>query len=162
MHRVLAAALTTGALLWTAALFLAPMALTRRTPSLEAAAGFVYQAAGLVCHQRPERSFHIRGVQQPVCARCLGLYLSGTAAALVAWLAGVRAQSTRRARVVFAIVASPTAVTLIVELLGIAHPSNTIRALSALPLGAAAGWIFVQSLRAESVAATPTPYRSRA
>ncbi|MCL2434029.1 MAG: DUF2085 domain-containing protein [Clostridia bacterium] len=27
------------------------------------------------CHQMPERSFHIRGYQFPVCARCTGLFM---------------------------------------------------------------------------------------
>jgi hypothetical protein len=35
----------------------------------------VYSAAGLVCHQRPDRSFFTHGVQWPVCGRCAGLYL---------------------------------------------------------------------------------------
>lgn len=29
----------------------------------------------LICHGIPERSFHIKGHQFPVCARCTGLYL---------------------------------------------------------------------------------------
>lgn len=30
----------------------------------------------LICHRIPERSFHIRGHQFPVCARCTGFYIS--------------------------------------------------------------------------------------
>lgn len=30
----------------------------------------------LICHRKPERSFHFRGHQFPVCARCTGYYLS--------------------------------------------------------------------------------------
>ena len=30
----------------------------------------------MICHRRPERSFHIRGFQFPVCARCTGFYIS--------------------------------------------------------------------------------------
>ncbi|WP_116591258.1 DUF2085 domain-containing protein [Methanobrevibacter thaueri] len=30
----------------------------------------------LICHRRPERSFHIKGHQFPVCARCTGFYIS--------------------------------------------------------------------------------------
>ena len=29
-----------------------------------------------ICHQRPDRSFFIFGKKLPLCARCLGLYLS--------------------------------------------------------------------------------------
>jgi len=45
-------------------------------------AGAVYNAFHFVCHQRPERSFHIAGYQFAVCARCTGLY-SGFALATV-------------------------------------------------------------------------------
>ena len=30
----------------------------------------------LICHRKPERSFHINGYQFPVCARCTGFYIS--------------------------------------------------------------------------------------
>ena len=30
----------------------------------------------LICHRKPERSFHIYGHQFPVCARCTGFYVS--------------------------------------------------------------------------------------
>jgi uncharacterized membrane protein len=46
----------------------------------------IYAAGGLICHQRPERSFFLDGHQFPVCARCTGLYLSG-AAGIIGWLA---------------------------------------------------------------------------
>lgn len=131
-------------------LFLAPVSLARSSP-LAAAAAFVYQAAGLVCHQRPERSFHLVGIQQPVCARCLGLYVSGAAAAAAGWVGSRgRRRGVRHARVAFVIAALPTAVTVAAELAGLAHPSNTVRALSALPLGAVAGWVFVRSLLSET------------
>lgn len=29
----------------------------------------------IICHGLPERSFHIKGHQFPVCARCTGIYL---------------------------------------------------------------------------------------
>ena len=56
------------------------------------AAAAVYAAGSLVCHQRPERSFHLAGAQLPVCARCLGLYVGGFVGA-IAWvlMAGVGA-----------------------------------------------------------------------
>ncbi len=149
MQRGLAAALTVGALLWAATLLLAPFAL-QRGREVSTASALIYQGASLICHQRPERSFHLAGVQLPVCARCLGLYLSGAAGALVAMSGRRRAEMPRAPRILFALAAIPTALTFAVELAGLAHPSNTLRAVSALPLGAAAGWIFVRSLRAEA------------
>jgi uncharacterized membrane protein len=49
---------------------------------------FVYRAAMLVgswwCHQLPERSPHLFGVQLPLCWRCSGIFLG--ALALFCWL----------------------------------------------------------------------------
>jgi uncharacterized membrane protein len=171
VHRTFAAALTAGALLWSAALLLAPFALRGplssghasegalrsappgldgRNPFLATAATFIYQGGGLICHQRSERSFHIGGVQQPVCARCAGLYFSGAAGAVAAWIGWRRRpRAPRRTRLVLIAASVPTAVTVALEFAGIAHPSNSMRALAALPLGAAAGWVFVRLLRTE-------------
>jgi uncharacterized membrane protein len=132
--------------------FAAPIAL-QSGPAWSTAAAFLYQGASLICHQRPERSFHLAGVQLPVCARCAGLYVSGAAAALAACSGRRRLTLAPRAtRAVFAVAAVPTALTLAIEFAGLVHPSNSVRALAALPLGAAAGWIFVRSLRAEAEA----------
>jgi uncharacterized membrane protein len=151
VQRWLAAVLTGGALLWSLTLFVAPAALVSGNPRAAAAAALVYEGAGLVCHQRSERSFHLGGIQQPVCARCTGLYLAGAAGALAAW-AGARRRPAppRRVRVALALASLPTALTFAVEFIGIAHPSSAVRAVCAIPLGAAVGWVFVRSLRAEA------------
>ena len=155
MERLFAAGLTLGALAWSVILLTAPYGLTSSHPRLVAAAAGVYSGAGLICHQRSERSFHLAGAQQPVCARCAGLYMSGAAGALAAWLAWRRPRVPRRTRMVFALAALPTVVSVTIEFVGLAHPSNMVRAVCALPLGAAAAWVFVRSLRAE--AAEPAP-----
>ena len=152
MGRALAAVLTIGALAWSATLFLAPFALTSSHPRLVTAAAAVYSGAGLICHQRAERSFHLAGVQQPVCARCAGLYVSGAAGAIVAAL-WRRPRVPRGTRSVLALTAVPTALTVALEFAGLVHPSNTTRALCALPLGGAGAWVFIQSLRAEAAEA---------
>jgi uncharacterized membrane protein len=153
-QRVLAVLLTAGAVAWTAMLFIAPLALAGTHPRLLPAAVLLYDGAGRICHQRSHRSFHLAGVQQPVCARCTGLYVSGAAGALAAWIGWRRRiPAPRRTRALLAAAALPTVLTVSLELVGLAHPSNPIRALSALPLGAAAGWVFVRSLRAETAAA---------
>ena len=160
MHDRLAAFLTIGACLWVAAIAVAPYAVSSHNPGLVAAGVMVYQAAGLICHQRPERSFHVGAVQLPVCGRCLGLYVSGACGAVIAWLAS-RPNGIRNARLPLAIAAVPTALTVSLEFIGLIHPTNLVRALSALPLGAAAAWIFVSSLRADADARPATYARSR-
>ena len=144
MTRLLAGALTVAAVLWTAAILFVPIG-HHVSHALTIA---VYAAARQVCHQRPERSFHAGGAKLPVCARCSGLYLSGTAGALMAWLGAPRV--LRRRRALLAAAALPTALTLAIEWAGLANPGNLGRASAALPLGAAAGWLCVRLLRAES------------
>jgi uncharacterized membrane protein len=100
----------------------------------------------MVCHQISERSFHRNAAQYPVCARCLGLYAGGAIGSVV-WLAfsGVAAaprprarafarQGLRRALIVTAI---PTLVTVGTGAIGWWDPSNSVRALLALPFGVA-------------------------
>ena len=146
MHQRTALALTIAASLWTLTLIAAPTALT--TPALGVPAATIYAASSRICHQRPERSFHLDGVQLPVCGRCFGLYLSGALGAIAAWTS--RRRAGERTRIVLMVTAIPTAVTWSMEMAGLAGFSNLSRALAALPLGAAAGWVFVQMLRYDS------------
>jgi uncharacterized membrane protein len=150
---VLAAILALGAVVWAVVIVMAPRALAGDPPGVTRAAAFVYQSAGLICHQRAERSFQLAGVQLPVCARCTGLYVSGAVGALIGWFAAPRRRATRTTRVWLMWAALPTALSVALEVVGLLHTSNLLRALSALPLGASAGWIFIQSLRAEATAA---------
>ena len=155
MQRIVPGILTIGALAWSATLFLAPYALSSDDPRHIAAAAVVYQAAGLICHQKSERSFHLAGVQQPVCARCAGLYVAGASGVLAAWILSRRPRAPRRTRMILIAAAVPTVFTVALEFFGLAYPSNTVRAVSALPLGGAAAWVFVQSLRAEALSPEP-------
>ena len=106
-----------------------------------------YGFGALVCHQRPERSFHLAGVQLPVCARCAGLYLS---AALGILAVGCRRRSLDavplvawRSRLAWA--ALPTVVTLAVEWWSPALTSGLVRAVAAAPLGATAGALLAET-----------------
>lgn len=148
--RPLPAVLTVGAVLWVATLVAAPYALTSGNPRLVSAAATVYSAAGLICHQRAARSFDLAGVQLPVCGRCTGLYVSGAFAAVLAWIVSRRPRVPVNTRSLLLIASIPTALTVALEWSGVLDPSTLGRALAALPLGASAAWIFVQSLRAEA------------
>ena len=143
MTLVLARALTLGAVAFVLLVLAGPWAL--RSDLLASAATYLYGAASQICHQLTDRSFSYAGVQLPVCARCFGLYLSGALGAAVAWWCSPRPRGwTRPALLVAAI---PTAATWALEFAGLAGFSNIVRALAALPLGAVAGWVFVQMLR---------------
>jgi uncharacterized membrane protein len=138
----LSRALVAGGIAWLAAVLLAPFAVHSPNTVLAHVAALVYAAGGLVCHQRPERSYWLAGAQLPVCARCTGLYVAAAVAAPFA-LARGSAVPSRRARVIAFVAALPTLLTWSLEFLHLAHPSNTVRAVAALPLGAVAAWLVV-------------------
>ena len=111
----------------------------------------VYGIGSLVCHQIPERSFHLAGFQLPVCARCLGIYLGAWAGAVLVWMrvgAGQRpvslaAVTARRLAIAAAI---PTLVTVLLESAGMWHPSNITRATAGFPLGGMLALVVVSAL----------------
>lgn len=149
------AAATVVAIAWSALILLAPAWLAASpgehalTPRVSAA-GVTYLVASRVCHQRPDRSFHLHGQPLPVCGRCTGLYLSGTMG-LVAGVAvrrraspaargSARLPASLDSRVIWlAVAALPTVLTWSAEMLGLWNPGTTLRAIAAVPLGLAAG-----------------------
>lgn len=62
-----------------AMIFGAPLAQANGHPAFAAP---IYKAFSFVCHQIPERSFHLAGHKFAVCSRCTGLY-SGFALAVL-------------------------------------------------------------------------------
>src|SRR5262249_33648512 len=69
---------------WTVALPLATWSAAHvaPTPSVSALVGAVYGLGTVVCHQLTSRSFHLWGMQMPVCARCTGIYAGSTLGAI--------------------------------------------------------------------------------
>jgi hypothetical protein len=143
---------------WPVALLLAPVA-AAGPPSSTIGYPFalvMYAAGSMVCHQRPERSFHLMGLQLPVCARCLGIYAG---AALISAIVAARpafppplpcrgthqrapaADGRASARTVLLVSALPAAATVLAEWATGETPGNWTRALSGVPIGAAVAWI---------------------
>ena len=67
------------ALVIIAAIVSAPLALANGHTTL---AGDIYKGFSLLCHQLPDRSFHLAGYQFAVCSRCTGLYVGFALTAL--------------------------------------------------------------------------------
>ena len=106
----------------------------------------VYAIGAHVCHQLPERSFHIGFDQLPVCARCTGIYAGVALAAVSAIGRSSRLWPARlSARAMLALGATPTVVTVLAEWGGIWQPSNVVRAIAGLTLGAAVGLILADA-----------------
>ena len=120
--------------------------------ALSAVVLVVYGIGRLVCHQRPERSFFLWAHQMPVCARCTGLYVAAAAGAPLALLFAT-GMSGARARALAALAGMPTLLTWTAEMAGMAHPSNTVRAVAALPLGFVAAWLVIATLTREATLA---------
>ena len=57
----------------------APLALANGHATL---AGDIYKGFSFLCHQLPDRSFHLAGHQFAVCSRCTGLYVGFALTAL--------------------------------------------------------------------------------
>jgi uncharacterized membrane protein len=161
-RRVLLALLPAGAALWLSALVLAPWIVTHESAHdrVVRLAATIYVAGGLICHQRPSRSFHLWDARLPVCARCCGLYLGACGGLLVALLwrrpthrgAGFDEGLLRRWRWLILGAAAPTAIIWLLEHAGIlpAITTNATRALSGLPLGGAVAWVVWTALRSWS------------
>jgi uncharacterized membrane protein len=130
------------AALWAALILAAPFGVDRPSHSVRVATALTYFGAGYICHQRPERSFHLHGRPLPVCARCTGLYLAAPFGLAAVMLMRRRAAADdrgtyRRWRTAIVVAALPTVVSVGLEWIGgPSLSSNVSRALTALPLGA--------------------------
>jgi len=149
-----------AAIAWAALLPIATWLATRAHAStlthLSALAVYIVGAA--VCHQKPERSFHLWGAQLPVCARCTGIYLGAALAVMLARRrepAGVQPQRAAlrtpaadpaRVRAVMIACAIPTAATLLFEWTTGIMPANPIRFAAGLPIGAVVSWLVLRPL----------------
>ena len=130
-----------AALAWLALIVLAPLLAV----PLAAAA---YLAGSLICHQLPERSFHIGAVQLPVCARCLGIYAAVAVTAGMRWWGGPGSVSLTglAPRSVIIAGAAPTLLTVACEWFGLWQPSNLVRAIAGAPLGAVVAFVVIDAV----------------
>jgi len=128
------------------------VALLVATPLLPGWTGaVVYGVGSFICHQIPERSFHLAGFQLPVCARCLGIYLGASVGAGFVWMRALSARpfgplapvALRRFAVLAAI---PTLVTVALEFAGLWFPSNGTRAVAGFPLGVMVALVVMSAL----------------
>ena len=114
-----------------------------RAGGLVGAAGAVYQAFGMVCHQMGARSFHVEGFQLAVCARCFGLYVGALAGVAAYPLARPLARRDMPGRAWLLAAALPTAVDFALGFFGVWENTHLSRFLTALLLGAAAAFYVV-------------------
>lgn len=134
-------ALAVTAVLWVALIVATPVLRQGVSASARTVGALVQMSAAVLCHQQPTRSFAVRGMPLPVCARCLGLY-GGGALGLLGWRNRRRAASPaalRRLRQTMVVAAAPTALSVLVVWSGGPDTPNAWRAAMGLLLGGAAG-----------------------
>jgi uncharacterized membrane protein len=85
----------------------APLAQAHGHPEFAAA---IYKTFSFVCHQIPERSFHLAGHPFGVCSRCTGLYAGFAVAALVYPLARPLQRTDTPSRIWLILAALPLAI----------------------------------------------------
>jgi len=109
-------------------------------------ASSIYKTFSFVCHQIPERSFHIAGYKFAVCSRCTGLYSGFAIAALiyplVRWL-----RQTRTPSIVWLfLAAAPLAVDFSLGYFSIWQNNHLSRFFTGALLGAAAVFYIMPGL----------------
>ena len=112
------------------------------------AAALLYALGSYICHQRPERSFHLAGAQLPVCARCFGVYIGAAMGAIAA----TRLRPVRFPRVLIAPSLAPALISLVAEWGGAWLPSNIARSLTGLLAGAIVAGVVLATLHYEQCA----------
>jgi uncharacterized membrane protein len=124
-----AALLALTAVVWLALLILAPVL---PVPI----AGMLYALGSRICHQRPERSFHLFDAQLPVCARCAGIYAGAAIGSLLALSGSIRERLFPfPPRMLLLVGALPTLMTVTSEWSGAWAGGNGVRAAAGVWLG---------------------------
>jgi uncharacterized membrane protein len=156
-------AFVTASVAWAAMLPLVPFLASRAHASAlgTLVVVTVYGIGGTICHQLPERSYHLWTAQMPVCARCAGIYAGAAIAAVVAMAhsaplkprghlfrsAALAHTGAGFARTALVVAALPAALTLAYEWTTGQTPGNLIRMASGIPIGAVVAWLALGATR---------------
>jgi uncharacterized membrane protein len=122
-----------GSLLFVGLLAAAPLAQSNGSRWLSVG---IYGAFSHVCHQIPERSFHLAGYPLAVCARCTGLYVGFAAAvAFYPLMTSLKRTDTPDRKWLF-IAAAPLGIDFALGFFGIWENNHFSRVLTGGILGA--------------------------
>ncbi len=90
----------------------------------------LFQLMGLFCHQLPDRSILLYGVQLPLCIRCTAITLGAAVAAL--YIVARRPLPDLKLCLLFAV---PLGVDVALQGLRVIEGSNSVRAVTGLAFG---------------------------
>jgi len=134
---------TAIALLLVASIFGAPLAVANNHPAWAAT---IYHAFSYVCHQLPERSFHLLGHPLAVCSRCTGLYFGFAIASLMYPLVRSLSRTDTPPRRWLLLAAVPMAVDVGVDVIGVWQNTYYSRLATGLILGSTAAFYVVPGM----------------
>lgn len=118
-----------------ALIFVAPVAAANGHPAW---AEVIYHAFGVLCHQRPDRSYFIEGHKLAVCSRCTGLYAGFAVTLLLYPLIRSLRNNTNPRRIFLFLAALPLAIDFSLTFFGIWDNTHTSRVLTGALLGSVA------------------------
>jgi uncharacterized membrane protein len=107
----------------------------------------VFLAFEQVCHQLPDRTFHVHGLPLAVCQRCFGVYV-GLAAAMLVW-PFVRQHADALGRSTLAVLAAgtvPLGIDWALTVLGVWQNTPFTRTATGLLFGLVAGAVLARAL----------------
>ena len=106
----------------------------------------IYRAFGIICHQRPDRSYFIDGHQLAVCSRCTGLYAGFAFTLLLYPLIRSMRTTTTPARSWLLLAVVPLGIDFSLTFFGIWENTHTSRLLTGALLGSVAVFYVVPGL----------------
>jgi len=110
---------------------------------------FNYSIMKKICHQRPERSFFIKGKKLPLCSRCLGIYVSFLIGVFfILFLKSYFLEITwMRLLVIFLIGFIPISIDGFTQLFGWRKSNNILRFITGIIFGFSMSWILIYLIR---------------
>lgn len=136
-------AITAVALLLLGLIVAAPVAAARGSAQFGSS---IYYAFGYLCHQIPERSFHIAGHKFAVCSRCTGLYAGFALAVLIYPLTRSLNRTDTPSRLWLVLAAVPLAIDFGLGYFDIWHNNHASRFVTGALLSSVAAFYIVPGL----------------
>lgn len=121
-------------LVWCASIFSIPF-LAEGNALSRKASGFITLFFSPVCHQIPDRSFHIVGHTLAVCSRCTGIYIGFLFGVMLYPCFRDFGKSTLPPQWILLVGILPIAVEVLFSLCRIIHPNNLCRFLTGFGAG---------------------------
>lgn len=106
----------------------------------------VFWFFSVFCHQLPWRSLFFDGVQMPVCARCVSIYMATAIGLIFFRLKGFGDREFRMNWILLALLFVPTGIDGLTQLFGWRESTNALRLVTGVPYGLGYAYILAWSV----------------